>query len=86
MLLYIAMNCYTLLSITINLLIAATVYVAAALPELAPHAKLQIWHLYIWHMRFCLDIRANVRFLHGATRVGFQTVLSIIHELCCKKN
>ena len=45
---------------TINFLIAATSYFAAALPELAPHAKFQIRHPYIWHMRGFGLLRAPI--------------------------
>ena len=62
---------------TIDFLIAATLYFAAALPELAPHAKFEIWHFYIWHMRSYLDIRAHMRFSSMSKRAGFQMVLSI---------
>ena len=62
---------------TVNFLISATLYFAAALPELAPHAKFQIWIFYIWHMRSYLDIRANMPLANRSQRAGFQTFLSI---------
>ena len=62
---------------TVKLLISATLYFAAALPELAPHAKFQIWNCYIWHMHFYLDIRANMPLANRSQRAGVQTFLSI---------
>ena len=37
--------------ITVSCLLAATLYFAAAVPELAPHSKVQNWQFYIWHGR-----------------------------------
>ena len=62
---------------TVNCSVVATLVFAAALPELAPHAKFEIWHFYIWHMRSYLDIRPHMRFSKRSERAGFQTVLLI---------
>ena len=58
--------------LAVNFLIAATLYFATALPELAPHAKFEIWHFYIWHMRFYSDIRAHMRFSTGPKEQVFK--------------